>query len=155
MQRLSRTASTLVALLLMGFAAPQGPTAPQTAEAGSTIKLLALNQPPCATLSRESVVTAKLRYQLAPQEQSAEGFVVSIKFQSTNPKMTFSSTQLGRVKLTQRADTLTLRYPMAAVWNNPQLRRPLTCYFYLHRNLGNGRSTVIAQTPPIVFTECQ
>lgn len=144
-------ASSLLAILgTTGFTSV--PTAPVP---GNTITLLALNQPPCATLSRESVVTARLAYQLADAEQAAEGYEVSIKFQSTNPNMTFSSTQLGQVRLTARHDTLTITYPVAAVWNNPKLQRPLTCYFYLHRNMGNGRSTVIAKTPPVVFIECQ
>ncbi|TGE24021.1 hypothetical protein E5K00_02055 [Hymenobacter aquaticus] len=121
---------------------------------GNTIKLLALNQPPCATPGKDAVITARLAYSLAAQEQAPDGYEVSIKFQTPNPRVTFSSTLLGQVKLTQRRDTLTLSYPLAVIWNNPKLLRPLTCYFYLHRNLGNGRSTVIAQTPPIVFREC-
>ncbi|MCB2408705.1 hypothetical protein [Hymenobacter lucidus] len=143
-------ASLLAALATTGFT-----DVPTTQVPGNSITLLALNQPPCATLSKESVVTAKLAYQLADTEQAAEGYEVSIKFQSTNPKLTFSSTQLGQARLTARHDTLTITYPVAAVWNNPKLLRPLTCYFYLHRNLGNGRSTVIAKTPPVVFIECQ
>jgi hypothetical protein len=140
---------TLAGLLSTTGFTPQAPTA------GSTIKLLALNQPPCATPSRESMIKAKLAYVIAAQEQGEEGFEISIKFQTPNPKMTFSSGPLGRVKVSVRRDTLTLSYPMAAIWSNPQLKRPLTCYFYLHRNLGNGRSTVIAKTPPIQFSECQ
>jgi hypothetical protein len=96
-----------------------------------------------------------LTYQLGEQEQSEHGFAVSIKFATTDPRRTFSLDQGGQQAVTQRHDTLTLHYQMNRIWSNPQLKRPITCYFYLHRNTGNGRSTVIARTPPIVFQECQ
>jgi hypothetical protein len=92
---------------------------------------------------------------LAKTEQSTEGFAVSIKFQSTNPGMTFSDGNQGIVTLTARHDTVIVTYPIAAIRRNNQLQRPLTCYFYLHRNLGAGRSVVLAKTAPIIFQECQ
>jgi hypothetical protein len=104
----------------------------------------------------KSVLTAKVAYRVAEQQQSADGFAVSIKFQGTDPRLTFSAGPLGMgaTTVTKRRGTLTLSYPMAAIWQNPRLQRPITCYFYLHRNTGNGRSVVIARTPTIVFREC-
>jgi hypothetical protein len=122
----------------------------------STIRLVALNQPPCATLTPQSVLTAKVAYQIAAQEQSPYGFAVSIKFQGTDPRMTFSHGRAAGEEIVSRNDTLTITYPMAAIMQDTRLRRPITCYFYLHRNTSaEGRSTVIAHTPPIVFQECQ
>jgi hypothetical protein len=131
--------------------------APKQAPAGgeNQIKLLALNQPPCTTLSKDAVITAKVAYRIAQQEQSEHGYEVSIKFQGTDPRMTFSVGHMSGVAATTKSDTLTLQYPMSSIWNNPRLKRPLTCYFYLHRNTGQGRSTVIAKTEPVVFSECQ
>ena len=123
--------------------------------AGNSIKLLALNQPPCTTLSPQSVVKAKVLYQLAAEEQSEKGFEVSIKFQGVDPRLTFSRSSLGRAAVTNRTDTLTLTYPMAAILGDSRLRRPITCYFYLHRNTGEGRSIVLAKTDAVVFQECQ
>ncbi|MBJ6108175.1 hypothetical protein JAO73_04070 [Hymenobacter sp. BT523] len=128
-------------------AARQGP-------APSSIELLVLNQPPCTVPTSQSVFKAKVVYTIAGPEQSEHGFAVSIKFQSTDPRMTFSSGQQGVISVSSRHDTLTVEYPLARIWANPRLKRPLTCYFYLHRNTAPGRSTVIAQTPPIVFREC-
>ena len=133
------------------------------AQAGSHITLLSLNQPPCKVLSAKDVVTAKIAYHIADSEQSANGFAVSIKFQSTDPRATFSVGKrhygplppLPEPVLTLRSDTLTLNYSMSDIMRSPKLQRPVTCYFYLHRNMEKGRSTVIAKTPPIVFTECQ
>jgi hypothetical protein len=129
-------------------------TAQNQAPEGSSITLLALNQPPCTAPTAKSVLKAKLAYAIAPQEQSEYGFAVSIKFQSTDPRMTFSGGMQGIVAVTSRHDTLTLEYPLAGVWANSRLKRPLTCYLYLHRNTAPGRSTVIARTPAIVFKEC-
>ncbi|UOQ96962.1 hypothetical protein MUN81_17165 [Hymenobacter sp. 5317J-9] len=141
---------------LMGAAlmasAPVG-TARQEPDTNS-IALLVLNQPPCTVPNSQSVFKAKVVYTIASREQSEQGFAVSIKFQSTDPRMTFSSGQQGDISVSSRHDTLTLEYPLARVWANPRLKRPLTCYFYLHRNTAPGRSTVIARTPPIVFREC-
>jgi hypothetical protein len=112
--------------------------------APSRITLLTLNQPPCATLQSTSVIRAKLVYNLAETEQSTESFALSIKFQRTNPRMTFPDGRQGVIAISARQDTVTLTYPIAAIRHNAQLKRPLTCYFYLHRNTGPGRSVVLA-----------
>jgi hypothetical protein len=122
---------------------------------GNAITLLALNQPPCTTLTPQSVIRAKLSYHLADTEDSAYGFAVSIKFQSTTPGMTFSDGVQGQATVTARHDTLTLAYPVAAIRRNDRLQRPVTCYFYLHRNTAPGRSVVLAKTEAITFQECQ
>ena len=61
---------------------------------------------------------------------------------------------MTKTPVTRRSDTLTLTYRMADIMHDTRLLRPVPCYFYLHRNLGKGRSTVIAQTPPKMFREC-
>jgi hypothetical protein len=145
----------LVPIVSIGLAGavPNHP-ASQAPAAGSSITLLELNQPPCTVPSAQSVFKAKVAYVIAAQEQSEYGFAVSIKFQSTDPRMTFSSGRQGIISVTKRNDTLTVEYPLASVWANSRLKRPLTCYFYLHRYTTPERSTVIAKTPPIVFKEC-
>lgn len=146
----------LVGVAGLGLAAPAtAQSGPGPAPAASTITLLHLNQPPCATPSARTVIKAKLAYTIAPGEQSDYGFAVSIKFQGATPGRTFSNGQLGQVAVTQRADTLTITYPLAQVLGSPQLGRPITYYFYLHRNTAPGRSRVIAQTPPLTLQECQ
>jgi hypothetical protein len=147
-------AGALLLLALPGRA--QTSTLPPPAEA-SHITLLQFNQPPCAVPTARSVIKAKIAYRLAPSEQSEYGFAVSIKFQEVTPGRTFSQGQLGQVAVTQRADTLTIEYPMAGIIGNTRLSHPITCYFYLHRNTSPapGSSRVIAKTPPIVFQECQ
>ncbi|TGE04833.1 hypothetical protein [Hymenobacter fodinae] len=69
--------------------------------------------------------------------------------------MTFSDGRAGEVTVKCKQDTLTLSYPMSALRQNAMLKRPITCYFYLHRNTAPGRSTVIAKTDPVIFQECQ
>jgi len=128
---------------------------PPPGQEASTITLLAINQPPCTVPTPHTVIKARLAYHLAEGEQSDYGFAVSIKFQTTTPGRTYSQGQLGIRAITRRGDTLTIRYPLAAVWADARLRRPITCYFYLHRNTGPGRSRVVAQTPAIIFQECQ
>lgn len=132
------------------------------APTGSHITVLSLNQPPCKVLSAKDVIRAQIAYRIAETEQSTEGFAVSIKFQGTDPRFTFSVSRghgamppPAATTVTLRSDTLTLTYSMADIMQDTRLRRPITCYFYLHRNLGQGRSTVIALTPPIIFRECQ
>jgi len=148
--------SPLLGLALMGFTQRDTAALTQTTPSPkNTIKLLTLNQPPCSMPSSESTITAKLAYLIAEQEQSEQGFSVSIKFQGVDPRMTFSVGTQGNLTVKSKQDTLTLTYPMAAIWSNPRLKRPLTCYFYLHRYTTPNRSVVIAKTPPIVFQECQ
>ena len=125
------------------------------ADADNAITVVTLNQPPCKTLTAKDVLKAQLAYHIAAKEQSDYGFAVSIKFQSTIPRSTFSDGKQGVIAVTQKEGVLTLTYPMAALRHRAQLHRPITCYFYLHRTTGPGRSTVIARTKPIVFQECQ
>jgi hypothetical protein len=132
-----------------------GSSASTPSAADTSITLLRLNQPPCKTLTRADILQAKLAYHIADKEQSEYGFAVSIKFQSKDPRRTFSDGRQGRISVSKRDDELTLTYPMVAIRHSAQLYRPITCYFYLHRNTGPGRSTVIALTKPIVFQECQ
>jgi hypothetical protein len=139
----------LLALALPGRAQTSDPAA------ASTITLLRLNQPPCVVPTAQAIIKARLAYRLAPSEQSEYGFAVSIKFRGTVPGLTYSKGRLGQATLTQRADTLTIEYPLAAIVGDARLSQPITCYFYLHRNTAPGRSRVIAQTPPIIFKECQ
>ncbi len=147
---------SLLSLLGLPLTEPSCPAVGRPVTDGNAITLLELNQPPCKVLSAGDVLKARVAYHIADAEQAGEGFAVSIKFQGTDPRMTFSVGQQGKgTDVTARQDTLKLTYSMAAIMQNPKLRRPITCYFYLHRNLGNGRSVVIAQTPPIMFRECQ
>lgn len=141
----------------LALAAPAAAQSVATVPDGSTLTLLQLNQPPCAVPNARSVFKAKLAYRLAASEQSEYGFAVSIKFRGTTPGLTYSKGRLGQVAISQRADTLTLEYPMAEILGDGRLARPITCYFYLHRNTSPapGRSRVIAQTPALVFKECQ
>lgn len=119
-----------------------------------TITLLTLNQPPCLVPTQQTVIKAKLAYHIAAAEQSDYGFAVSIKFQSTTPGHTYSRGRLATQAVTRKSDTLTIAYPMSAVLTDARLGRPITCYFYLHRNTAPGHSHVIAKTPPIIFKEC-
>ena len=144
-------------MALLGLAAPglAQTSAPAPTTEASRITLLELNQPPCTVPTARSVIKARLAYCLAPAEQSDYGFAVSIKFRGTTPGLTYSKGRLGQVAITQRADTLTIEYPLAEILGDARLSHPITCYFYLHRNLAPGRSRVIAKTPPIIFKECQ
>jgi hypothetical protein len=144
-------------LLLAGLARPGAAQtgAPVPPAEVSRITLLKLNQPPCTVLNARSVIRARLAYHLAPAEQSAYGFAVSVKFQGTRPGLTYSKGPLDQITIKQRSDTLTITYPVAKLWGDTRLSHPITCYFYLHRNLAPGRSRVIAKTPPVIFQECQ
>jgi hypothetical protein len=148
--------SYFLGAVLLGSALP-GRAQMSPAATASTISLVQLNQPPCTVPTAHSVIKAKLAYRLAPTEQSEYGFAVSIKFKGTTPGLTYSKGRLGQLTITQCADTLTLEYPMAEILGDARLARPITCYFYLHRNTtpAPGRSIVVAKTPPIIFKECQ
>ncbi|RAK70445.1 hypothetical protein [Hymenobacter edaphi] len=141
----------LLAYPLIALLRPEPAPPPLVAE-GNKLRLLSLDRPAC--LKPASLLTAKLAYRLGPREQSAYGYTVSIKFATTNPGRTFSRGLDGERAVTQRRDTLTLSYSMTQVLGNASLKRPITCYFYLHRNTSATSSEVIASTPPIVLPEC-
>lgn len=141
-------------LLAACLASATHPLAPRQATDNS-VTLLEVNQPPCTVPNAKSIVKIKFAYRIADSESAPEGYAVSVKFQSTTPRMTFSLGRQGYTSVTSKQDTLSLEYPMATILQAQRLQRPINCFIYLHRNLGEGRSRVIAQTPAIVFQECQ
>jgi len=120
----------------------------------NSITLVTMTPAAGAKVSRSSTISATVNYTLAADEASEFGYRVSIQFESA-----FNGTfalNPSHVTVTDRKGTIQMNYPLAGVWdlyNSRELQHPVTCYFYLDRMTDDGRSTVIAKTQALTFTE--
>jgi hypothetical protein len=149
-------------LALLGCGDKEEETAPPKVPATNSIALITMTPAAGAKISRESTISATLDYTLADDEASPFGYQVAILFQSTVSGSTFAfNSELveGSIAVTDKKGTVKMSYPIASNWDLPasapfQLKRPVTCYFFLQRvNSATGQSTIIARTPALTFTE--
>lgn len=126
-----------------------------TTTIGNVISIRSLLPTLKDNFSKSSTISAQLNYAIAEEEKSDYGFEISIKFVSTQNNTTFSmTTDSSNVPVSEKEGTVTINYPMEIIWDNPRLKHPVTCMFYLHKKTSSsGNSTVIAKTIPITFYE--
>ena len=102
-------------------------------------------------VSYSLVLDATLKYSLADEQQSSQGFEVFAQYQSTVPGMTFGGSTV--VTLPNRSGKVTVSAPLSMVWNDTQLAHPITVFFYLAKKDSNGSSKVIAKSSPVVYLD--
>jgi hypothetical protein len=124
---------------------------PVTPEA-STLKAENVSPAASTKLSESSILSADLTYALAEQQKSDYGFDVFAQFESTTPGKTIGPGY--HMAATNRSGKITYSVPMSAIWNNRELKHPVTAYFYLvNKTTNTGTSTVIAKVGPYTYTE--
>ncbi len=122
-------------------------------EMESTIEILDLSPEPQSVVSAQDTIKAVLKYSIAEDIHSDFGFSISIKFVSTTEGRTFSSGPDAEIELTERDGEVPLQYPLELIWNHSDLKHPISCYFYLHKQTSETSSTVIAKTEEISYME--
>jgi len=142
---------TLMAVFLL-FACKDNPTEGNNA-AATYIEVAELVPAAGSMISASDTIAAILKYAIDNAVQSDYGFSISVKFTSVNEGQTFSIGQDTDISLTEKAGTITHTYPLDMIWNHADLKHPVSCYFYLHKETSQTSSTVIAKTAEIKYTE--
>lgn len=122
-------------------------------ETKSTIEILDLSPEPGSVLSSQDTINAVLRYSIAKDIHSDFGYSISIKFVSTTAERTFSIGPSAEIKIIERDGEVPFQYSLELIWNHSDLKHPISCYFYLHKETSETSSTVLAKTEEISYME--
>lgn len=113
------------------------------------IKLLRITPAAGTTVRKETVLVADLAYSVKDFE--ANRFMVLAQFDTGFPGVTTDGDFKNYPILSTPAGKLRFCFPLEDVWNDPDLRFPLSVRFYLGRMHGRGRSEVVARTATVVY----
>ena len=147
--RRAHASGGLVAAALLAFTSCGGPgaPAPQAPESLPTSLLLVRISPqPGSKVTRDSVVTAVLRYSVRGFRRGAFAVVTQVATTGAVGVTNASHAPTANPVLLLPSGTLTLRFSLATAWDDPNVVRPLRLWFALTRiGLPSG-SRVLAKT---------
>ena len=73
--------------------------------------------------------------------------------EKTRDMSTMGSGEFEQPVLTSARGTITLSYPLKAIWDNAEVKRPFELQFSINQLVGTwGASVKVAKTPPISYT---
>ncbi|PRC92726.1 hypothetical protein S2091_2456 [Solimicrobium silvestre] len=116
---------------------------------GSKLELVSIDHDSDSSLTQDSVVTANLKYEI-PHFESNKYFVIA-QFSTTNS----SSTTDGNFPanrypiIVTPSGSIQINFPLMYVLNSPNIKRPLTMYFFLNEKVGQNSGHVVAMVGPI------
>src|SRR5437762_1928102 len=128
--------------------ADQQASASAVTPAGTSIKLLTITPPAGTNVRKETVLVADLAYAVKDFELSR--FKVMAQF-DTNRGTTTDGTFKNYPVLKAAAGKLRFCFPLAHIWDGPEMKRPLSVRFFLNRMYDGGMSKVIAHTDPLLY----
>ena len=122
---------------------------------GSETFIQVINIIPAAqsVLSEQDTISADISYFISDEQESDFGFKVGIVFSSTDPNQNFAVGSWGQLSVTDRRDTVTVSYPLSAIWSDSRLQHPVSCYYYLRKYTSTTASVVIVKTDAINYQE--
>ncbi|OON68480.1 hypothetical protein B0919_12595 [Hymenobacter sp. CRA2] len=149
--------ATLILATTSCTAPRSAPAAPQAAATVTkpTIEILSLNPAAGSQLSAASTIRARLAYTVPAADTATYGYSLFVQFATTlaDGRTVGAPTSGSLPKLTPGSGTLDVVTSLDRVWNNPVIKHPLTCSYYLVKYTSAHRSTVVARTEPITFAE--
>jgi hypothetical protein len=120
-----------------GYAAqPEFQISPFQTSTG-TLRLIEVTPKPGSEVTKDTVVEARLAFSISPND-GGEFFVLA-QFETNLPgRTTDGSFPLRKTRtLQQRNGEVTLSFPLTHVWDEPDVKRPLTMWFFLNKKAGN------------------
>jgi hypothetical protein len=112
----------------------------------SKLEVVALSPPPGTTLTRESVVRARIRF--AMKRRANTRYALFPQFRTTDPKKTFDGSFPNDryPAIDASAGTVEISFPISYVFDDAQLARPVQLKFLLTRYFSTTSSVMIAET---------
>ena len=143
-------AALAIGLLQSGASADES----RKAEGALTFTLLKVTPEPGAIVNRDTIVRATVRYSVEPFPGDQDrDFVLLAQFATPNPNRTIHGTYPDRdfPVLPKHKGEAVIEFPLKAVWDQPDLQRPLTMWLYLGDRFNNGSISVIAKSEPVKY----
>jgi hypothetical protein len=125
---------------------------PKTKSNG-TLEVVELAPLDGAPVDRDSTIKAKLKYSIENFQDKKDRYAISINFQDVQTRSrTFASGEKDALMLKEASGTVVLSCPLAKVWDDARLRKPLVVYFYLHEFTGKRESVVLYSTEGVRYS---
>ncbi len=107
-------------------------------------------------LTPTTVLEADFQYSINKSKLEREKYSITILFGSSigqNQLFNKKKTRLGNADffLEKSNGTVTVKYPMDAVWMDDRLKRPISVVYYIIEHDKNGASQAIASAGPYIF----
>jgi TonB family protein len=114
----------------------------------ASLDLVEVKPPPGSSVTKETIVVAELSYRI--EQFTAERFVAGASAELVTGNSTINGSP--DVVLGQATGRVTVAYPLADVWDHPELRKPLLIRFAV-RQLGGseGISAIVANAGPVTY----
>jgi hypothetical protein len=101
-------------------------------------------------VSKHTLIVAELVYSVSGFREGQ--FFLMPQLATTDPAKTSSGPVLGGHPILREASgRLTISFPLEAVWDMREIRKPFRIWFYLNERTGSGKSRVVAKTTPIDY----
>jgi hypothetical protein len=118
----------------------------------NSIEIVSIDPAPNSKLDRASVISANLKYTIAPDENSDYGFKIWIQFTKPGDSTSYSF-QPNSIDLDSYSGTVTLSHAIEKEWVYEDTRHPIQCHFTLLRRTSPTASKILAKTTKVDFTE--
>jgi hypothetical protein len=144
-----RTNRLMALILLVAAGCASGNTPPP-----STAQVAAAITPAAGSaLGRESVVQGTVEYSIEPFHKNADTYYIVTAFQDKDGKPFHHYEKLSDQPILVGAKgSVIVTYPLARVWDDPRLQRPITLWFQVVERVGPNDTAVIGSAGPFTFS---
>ena len=123
---------------------------PRLPAPGMKLRLESITPSDGALIGPYTVLRASLSYAIADFEPDTFRIITQFDTDTLEEGMT-SGDHAGDCKLVKPSGRCEVRFPVLAVWNEPEISRPFKVWFYLTRRNERRTSTVVAFAGPVRY----
>jgi hypothetical protein len=124
-------------------------SAKRPAPAATRLTLDNITPPAGTNVQRNTTLVANLHYEVRDFEQ--DRFFVMAQFDTDIDSRTTDGTFENYPVLKTASGQLRFCFPLANIWDDPRVKRPLKVRFWLNRKLSESESRSITGTAPFVY----
>jgi len=148
---LSRAALTVPVAAVLSCTS--GVVNPAAAEAVARVELLSISPVTEATVTRDTVLVADIKYSIQNYQQGVDYYIAPLFASNRGSGQTFN--ELDRIaqatRVTAPEGTIRVRYGIARELQSTQLERPIRVWFYLMERTGAHTTRVIGKTEQLHY----
>jgi len=138
------------ALALLAFAAGCASSPPPST---AVVTVGGLTPPAGSPVQQSTVVEATVAFTIDKFQQQADTYYLVTQFQAADGTSFNHSPRLADHSiLTAAQGSVLVSYPLARVWGDPRLKKPIRFWFELIAKIGPNDSVVIGRSAPVDYT---
>ena len=120
----------------------------------SEVVVIAITPPAGSEVQQASVIEATVQFTIAKFKLKGDTYYLLTQFEGTNGSAVESESERRLADhpiLTAAKGSVVVTYPLASVWANAKLRKPLEVWFCVVEKVGPNDSVIIGRTAPIEY----